>query len=177
MTASNHDGHLVTPTLIHYSHGGALRDPTSDVLPTIATEKGGAFAISNPIVEPFLVEYYGKATPNDIDDPLPTVPTKDRFALCVPEVFPYGLDVRYRMLEPDELKQAQGFPADYELAGDTKTDVTEQIGNAVPVTLARALCRHLLVDETPSLSTFGGGVSADPDAEVPAYSEVIESDD
>jgi len=177
VTASNHDGHLVTPTLIHYSHGGALRDPTTDVMPTIATEKGGAFALSSPIVAPFLVEYYGNATPNAVDDSLPTVTKKDRFALCVPEVFPYGLDVRYRMLEPDELKQAQGFPADYELAGGTKKAVTEQIGNAVPVNLARALCRHLLVNETPSLSTFGGGINADPDAEVPAYSEVIESDD
>ncbi|AEH39464.1 DNA cytosine methyltransferase [Halopiger xanaduensis] len=176
VTASNHDGHLVTPTLIHYSHGGALRDPTADQLPTVATEKGGAFALSSPVIEPFLVEYYGNATPNDIDDPLPTVTKRDRFALCVPEVFPYGLDVRYRMLEPRELKQAQGFPEDYELAGDTKKDVTEQIGNAVPVNLARALCRHLLVDETPSLATFGGGVTADPDAKVPEYSEVISDD-
>ncbi|ADB63977.1 C-5 cytosine-specific DNA methylase (plasmid) [Haloterrigena turkmenica DSM 5511] len=177
VTASNHDGHLVTPTLIHYSHGGALRDPTSDVLPTVATEKGGAFALSSPVVQPFIDEYYGNGQSNDVADPLPTVTKKDRFALCVPEVFPFGLDVRYRMLEPDELKQAQGFPADYELAGGTKKTVTEQIGNAVPVNLARALCRHLLVDETPSLATFGGGVTADPDAEVPAYSEVIESDD
>lgn len=214
VTASNHDGHLVTPTLIHYSHGGTLRDPTTDQLPTVATEKGGAFALSSPYLcplynsfsgqrprtrkidrplmtvtarksapaclatpEPFLVEYYGNATPNDVADPLPTVTKRDRFALCVPEVFPYGLDVRYRMLEPDELKQAQGFPEGYDLAGETKTDVTEQIGNAVPVNLARALCRHLLVDETPSLSTFGGGITADPDAEVPEYSEGIESDD
>ncbi len=177
VTASNHDGHLVTPTLIHYSHGGTLRDPTADQLPTVATEKGGAFALSSPIVAPFIDEYYGNGQPNAVDDPLPTVPTRDRFALCVPAVYPYGLDVRYRMLEPDELKQAQGFPEGYALAGDTKKTVTEQIGNAVPVNLARALCRHLLVDETPSLATFGGGVTADPDAEVPTYSEVIESDD
>ncbi|OLZ39123.1 DNA methyltransferase [Natrinema saccharevitans] len=176
VTARNHDGHLVTPTLIHYSHGGALRDPTSDVLPTVATEKGGAFALSNPIVQPFIDEYYGNARANALDDPLPTVPTKDRFALCVPEVFPFGLDVRYRMLEPHELKQAQGFPESYELAGSTKEDITEQIGNAVPVNLARALARHLLTSETPSLATFGGGVTADPDAEVPEYSEVISDD-
>jgi DNA (cytosine-5)-methyltransferase 1 len=39
------------------------------------------------------------------------------------------------MLQPDELKQAQGFPLEYEILG-TKTDRTEQIGNAVPPVLA-----------------------------------------
>ncbi|SDL10147.1 DNA cytosine methyltransferase [Natronorubrum texcoconense] len=176
VTAKNTDGYLVSPSILHYSHGGSLRD-IDDPMPTIATEKGGAFALSNPIVAPFLDEHYGNGRAQPVDAPLPTVTKKERFALCMPEVFPYGLDVRYRMLEPDELKQAQGFPAEYELAGGTKKSVTAQIGNAVPVNLARALCRHLLVDETPSLSQFGGGVTADPDAEVPAYSEVIESDD
>ncbi|APX98729.1 DNA cytosine methyltransferase [Natronorubrum daqingense] len=176
VTAKNTDGYLVSPSILHYSHGGSLRD-IDDPMPTIATEKGGAFALSNPIVAPFLDEHYGKGRPQPIDSPLPTVTKKERFALCVPEVFPYGLDVRYRMLEPHELKQAQGFPESYELAGGTKKSVTAQIGNAVPVNLARALCRHLLVDETPSLSQFGGGVTADPATNVPAYSEVIESDD
>jgi len=126
---------------------------------------------------PFLVDYHGQSDPQPVDEPLGTVETKERFALVVPECWPWGLDVRYRMLQPRELKQAQGFPAHYELAGDTKSDVTEQIGNAVPVSLARALARHLLADETPSLSNYGGGIQPDPDAEVPDYEEVLASDD
>jgi len=245
VTAKNHDGHLVTPTLIHYSHGGALRDVDAP-LPTVATEKGGAFALSRPylcpmyngrarqrprtraldrplstipaskspaglaspalvkyygtstavsvdepldtvtangrgggtfgLMAPYLVAYYGNSSTQPVDEPLPTVTTRDRYALCVPEAWPWGLDVRYRMLQPRELKQAQGFPDNYELAGETKRDITEQIGNAVPVGLARALVRHLLIEQTPSLSSFGAGLQ-DTDASVPAYEEVTAADD
>lgn len=172
VTASNHDGHLATPSLIHYSHGGAIRD-LEQPMPTIATEKGGAFALSAP----YLVEYHGNSTPVLLDEPIGTIETVDRYALCVPECWPWGIDVRYRMLKPDELKQAQGFPEDYEIVGSTKKCVTAQIGNAVPVHLARALVLHLLADETPSLSTYGGGIQADPNAEVPEYAEVLPGDD
>jgi DNA (cytosine-5)-methyltransferase 1 len=129
------------------------------------------------LVAPFLVKYYGNSDVQGVDVPLGTVTKKDRFALCVPELWPYGLDVHYRMLRPDELKQAQGFPADYEIVGDTKSDVKEQIGNAVPVNLARALTRHLLGDQTPSLATYGAGATGQPDAEVPSYEEVAQGDD
>lgn len=214
VTAKNTDGYLVTSKLIHYSHGGALKDVDAP-MPTIATERGGAFALSNsylcpmynafsgqrprtravdrplmtvtarkgapaclatPEVKPFLDEYYGNGRPQPVGEPIPTITTKDRYALCVPEAFPWGLDVRYRMLQPRELKQAQGFPEDYELAGDTKQTITAQIGNAVPVHLAKNLCLHMLADKTPSLSTYGGGIQADPDAEVPEYTEVISDD-
>lgn len=212
VTASNHDGHLVTPSLVRYSHGGALLDVDAP-LPTITTAKGGVFALSQPylcplnngragqrprtravdrplmtvtaskspaglarpVVRPFVDDYQGP--PIAVDDAVGAITTRDRFALCVPEYWPWGLDVRYRMLQPDELKQAQGFPAGYEIAGDTKKDITAQIGNAVPVHLARALVCQLLADETPSLSTFGGGLAADPDAEVPDYEEVASGDD
>ena len=56
-------------------------------------------------------------------------------------------------------------------------EAMRQIGNAVPVNLARSLARHLLADETPSLSNFGGGITPNPEMEVPAYEEVAESDD
>jgi DNA (cytosine-5)-methyltransferase 1 len=76
------------------------------------------------------------------------------------------------MLQPDELKQAQGFPPDYTITGDRKKDRTAQIGNAVPVHLAQALVRHLFSNQTPSLSTFGAGITGEPEADVPDYSEV-----
>lgn len=203
--------HLVAPSLVRYSHGGRALD-TDAPMPTIATERGGVFALSNPYLCPlynprpgqlprtrdvdrplmtvtaskspaavttphvwaFIDDCQGPAQATD--EPLKTQPASDRYALCVPELWPWGLDVKYRMLQPRELQQAQGFPADYEIVG-TKADRTEQIGNAVPVHLAKALCRHLLADETPSLSTYGGGIQADPDAEVPEYEEVTTSDD
>lgn len=201
-------GHLLTPSLVRYSHGGAAL-PVGDPMPTVATEKGGTFALSRPylcplyngragqrprtrgidrplstvtaskgapagLAVPFIDDFQGP--PKALDRPLNTQHGNDRFALCLPEVWPWGLDVRYRMLQPDELKLAQGFPADYEITGSSKKTKTAQIGNAVPVNLARALVCQLLADETPSLSTFGGGLAADPDAEVPDYSEVVADD-
>lgn len=47
-----------------------------------------------------------------------------------------------RMLLPDELKQIQGFPADYIVCGSNKDKIT-QIGNAVPPPLIRAIVEHV----------------------------------
>jgi DNA (cytosine-5)-methyltransferase 1 len=47
------------------------------------------------------------------------------------------------MLQPHELAAAQGFPRKYKFCG-TKTDVTKQIGNAVPVHLSEALAENIL---------------------------------
>lgn len=85
-------------------------------------------------------------------------------------------DVCYRMLKPQELKQAQGFLAEYEICGSTKKAVTEQIGNAVPVDFATALCRHMLASENPSLSTNRSGITEDPGAEVPDFDDVASDD-
>jgi DNA (cytosine-5)-methyltransferase 1 len=49
------------------------------------------------------------------------------------------------MLQPHELARAMSFPAGYEFAGNRETKV-KQIGNAVPVSLAQALCSALISD-------------------------------
>ncbi|SHH66002.1 DNA cytosine methyltransferase [Halobaculum gomorrense] len=107
------------------------------------------------LVSPFLVEYYGNSDTAAVDDPLPTVTTNDRHALCVPDCSPLGLGLRYRMLQPRELAAAQGFPDDYEFTGETKASRTAQIGNAVPVNLARALVNEALTSTVPSLTSYG----------------------
>lgn len=121
----------------------------------------------------FIDDYEGPA--QSLANPLGTLTKRDRFALVVPDLYPWGLDIKYRMLQPRELKQAQGFPADYRIVG-SKEDRKKQIGNAVPVGLASALVEHVLTADDPSLGTFGGGVRADPDAEVPEYEEVVGDD-
>ena len=58
----------------------------------------------------------------------------------------YILDIRFRMLQNAELARAMGFEdgeAPYEFVGTT-SDVTKQIGNAVPVNVAAALVRSAL---------------------------------
>ena len=49
-----------------------------------------------------------------------------------------------RCLLPDELKQIQGFPADFKISG-TKKDKIKQIGNAVPPPLIKQIVTNLLV--------------------------------
>ena len=49
-----------------------------------------------------------------------------------------------RCILPDELKQIQGFPADFKLFG-SKKDKVKQIGNAVPPLLITQIVKKLLV--------------------------------
>lgn len=126
---------LIEPALLPQQSDGRLR-PVSEPTPTVST--AGAIAL----VEPFLVSYYGNGEARPIGRPLDTVTTKDRLGLVRPVVEwngrQYFLDIRFRMLQPHELAAAQGFPPDYEFAGN-KTQVVKQIGNAVPRRLARAI--------------------------------------
>ena len=96
------------------------------------------------LCEPFISHYQGRPIGQSIDAPLNTITTKDRFALVEP--FTDGeavYDIRFRMLQPHELAAAMSFDKDYQFAGN-KTDQVKQIGNAVPVRTATALCQSLL---------------------------------
>jgi DNA (cytosine-5)-methyltransferase 1 len=82
-------------------------------------------------------------------------PENAGYALVTPETYPLALDIRYRLLTPRELARGQGFPDDFVFAGDTKSKVKEQIGNAVPVNLGTAICTRLLEDLTgPASATL-----------------------
>lgn len=142
-------------TIIAMEHGGRAL-PLSKPLPTVTTAKGGAFGLAyllpqggdgslRPITKPcptvaaagairLIVEYYGNGRAHSIKRPLPTVTTRDRFALIQAS----GGDVLFRMLKPRELAAAQGFRPDYKFTGNQE-EITKQIGNAVPRNLARAL--------------------------------------
>lgn len=114
---------------------------TDDPLPTVATD--GAIAL----VEPFIVKFYGTALANSIHEPLDTVTTKDRFMLVEPKTgrIVAELDILFRMLQPHELAAAMSFPKGYQFTGN-RGDQVKQIGNAVPVNLARA-CAHALLSK------------------------------
>lgn len=121
----------------------------NDPLPTVTSHGAGA------LVEPFIFEvaHYTEGEGHDrrlkaLDQPLGAITCKGSKALATPLVLVtkegvFGLDIRMRMLKPHELSAAMGFPKDYEFKG-TKTDQVRQIGNAVPVKTARALCSAIL---------------------------------
>jgi DNA (cytosine-5)-methyltransferase 1 len=133
---------LATPYLVEY-HGGKGSDgrvnSVDDPLKTQDTSN------RHGLVQAFLVKYNGTGGPQSVDDPLDTLTTNDRYALIIPGVTPdgYALDIRYRMLQEHELAAAHSFPQGYKFEGDKKARV-KQIGNAVPVRTAYALCFALL---------------------------------
>lgn len=93
------------------------------------------------LVKPMLVQYYGNGHAVPLSDPIPTLTTKDRYALANPEHSNYELG--FRMLQPNELAAATGFPSDYKFTG-TKVEVVKQIGNAVPPNFAKAIFGQIL---------------------------------
>jgi DNA (cytosine-5)-methyltransferase 1 len=164
---------LCEPFIIPMEHSGRQPVRSMEIpLPTITTAKGGSFGICEPFIvgyhagkdrddhrvystgeplptvdtenrfgvcQPFLTKYYGSGVgARPVTEPFDTITAKDRFALCEPS----GMDIRFRMLQPHELAAAMGFDG-YTFTG-TKTDQVRQIGNAVSVRTAQALCTNIL---------------------------------
>lgn len=109
-------------------------------------------------VSEFIMEYYGCGTGQQVTEPLHTVVTKDRFALVTILGNQYAiLDIFLRMLTPEELKLAQGFPADYIIDRDynwkpyPKSEQVKRIGNSVVPIMAEVLvtanCGYLKTGE------------------------------
>lgn len=140
MAAGGHLG-LVTPFVLAQGEGGVPRNVTQP-MPTIL--RGGAHALIAP--------YYGGGsglTAKSVDSPLDTVTTLARFGLIEAVTEPPGDDdILYRMLQPPELAWAMSLSdadREYDFAGN-KTEVTRQIGGAVPRLTAAALVKSALWD-------------------------------
>ncbi len=127
----------------HDSAGADLKQP----LPTIT---GGGNAGGRPagaahamgIVAAFLVHYYGTGGQSqDLREPLATIVSRARTGLVTVTVQgqEYAVvDIGMRMLTPEELAAAQGFPSSYILTG-TKAEKIKRIGNSVCPPVAAAL--------------------------------------
>lgn len=138
-------------------HSNPAYDPEDRPLHTVTAKNHDGHLVTPKLV-PFISDYEGP--PDDLADPLGTITTRDRFALVLPEHYPWGLDVRFRMLQPRELSAAMGFPDDYDIVGN-KTETVKQIGNAVPVNLARSLTEKLLTGDDPTLTSYSEPAVAD----------------
>lgn len=129
---------LIQLFLARYNGGDRRVHKISEPVPTLDTSNRYG------VVEPFITEYYGNGGAHPIGIPLPTITTKDRFAVCgVTD----GIELGFRMLQPNELAAATGFPSDYKFTG-TKVEVVKQIGNAVPPNFAKALFGQILSEMT-----------------------------
>jgi DNA (cytosine-5)-methyltransferase 1 len=126
---------LVEPLIFHHRAQGAIRPASRSPLSTLTT-----FGWVG-LVEPLLLNYYGNGTAEPVSKPVPTVTTRDRFALITPE----NVRIGFRMLKPHELAAAQSFPRDYIFTGN-RGEVVKQIGNAVCPLMAEALTRDYMVE-------------------------------
>ena len=123
---------------------------------TITASRGGGH-----LLQPFLVRYNGNSDVCPIGEPLPSPTTRDRFGLVHPRLLPVLqeehdgevevigiLDIFYRMLLKRELSAAMGFPKCYIFHGND-SQVKKQIGNAIAVEVAEALCHEMLKTYVP----------------------------
>jgi len=92
--------------------------------------------------EPFLIVYYGTDGSGGwqpIDRPLRTVTTIDRFAFVKPTTTGHMM----RMLQPEELKAAMGFPETYRLQVGTRREKVKLMGNAVCPPVMKSVVRTI----------------------------------
>lgn len=141
-------------TLRQHSTGADTRDPLRTVSAggehhaaiecTLSPEaEAGALRVAA-----FLINYYGNGQALDLREPLDTITTRDRLALVTVRIqgVPYVIvDIGMRMLEPRELYNAQGFPADYiiDRTADgrrlSKSAQVQMVGNSVSPHPLRAI--------------------------------------
>jgi DNA (cytosine-5)-methyltransferase 1 len=143
VTTQDHH-HLVTANLMRQfgsSNGADINEP----MPTVMADGGGKTAL----VSAFLAKYYGDDDNHQaVDEPMHTIPTRDRFSLVTIDSIDYVIvDIKMRMLKPHELFLAQGFPDDYVISPEfkgkklTQSAQVRMCGNSVCPTVAEALVR------------------------------------
>ncbi len=147
-TITSKDHHSIVASHLVKLRNNNIGHRVDEPIHTI-TSSGAHFAE----VRAFLTAFYGNERDgNSIDNPLRTIPTRDRFGLVTVEGQTYQIaDIGFRMLQPHELFKAQGFPDDYIFSygidehGNTvkltKTEQTRMVGNSVCPQLSEALVR------------------------------------
>jgi DNA (cytosine-5)-methyltransferase 1 len=160
VTAQGSQGALVAAFLAkhfggHETPGSSLAHPMATVTATdhhsLVTAQLGlrmpTGADNREAVRAFLVKFYGNEKEGaNLQLPLGTVTTRDRFGLVTVHGTPYVIvDIGMRMLAPRELFRAQGFPEGYvidPLVNGKRLTKTKQVaccGNSVAPDVAAAL--------------------------------------
>jgi DNA (cytosine-5)-methyltransferase 1 len=153
--------HALVTAFIAKHYGGVVGHGVGRPLGTVTTQDHHSVVTATlsredhrDEVRAFLIAYYGSERDGQsVNDPLRTVPTRDRFGLVTVRGVEYAItDIGLRMLSPRELFRAQGFSDDYvidvELHGKplTKTAQIELAGNSVCPQAARDLAGANLFD-------------------------------
>lgn len=151
-TVKGGDKALATPVIVPLTHHGQRKvNGVDEPLPTITGANRGELGLSTPFLVPNFGEAPGQAPrTHAITDPLPAVTSHGAGGVVEPVAVAdrqrVRIDIHYRMLHWRELAGAMSFDDDgevYQFAGNG-TEITKQIGNAVPGRTAKALIRALV---------------------------------
>ena len=124
---------LCTPIVLDHFNGGDVQDGTK---PIGAQTTHDRFSV----VQPLVLGQQGGAACRPISEPCPTIACGGAIRGIFPQLADGRIiDIRMRMLRPDELAAAHSFPKDYIITGNRSQKV-KQIGNSVPVRTAKAMC-------------------------------------
>lgn len=140
-----------TPVVFPITHHGDSRVRGAEQpLPTITGANRGELALGHPFLVPNFGERPGQdPRTHDVGEPLPAITASGHIQLAQATVWPPArIDVLYRMLHWRELSRATSFhhfDETYDFAGNA-TEITKQIGNAVPGCTGEALVAALCGD-------------------------------
>lgn len=142
VTTQDHH-HLIT------SHLAKLRGTSASAATDAPLHTVSAQGQHHAEVRALLCKYYGNDRDGQqLDEPLHTIPTRDRFGLVTVAGELYAIaDIGMRMLQPRELYRAQGFPDSYQIdrGADgralSKAAQVRMCGNSVCPPVATALVR------------------------------------
>ena len=146
----------IVPTTISKKTAGSIISRSNEYKFTVLRSKNRAeatirkaeFAIESlKPKQPFLIVYYGSGKNGnggwqELNQPLRTITTLDRFAYVVPENNHYKM----RMLQPEELKLAMGYSNDFMLdsvEGITRREKVKLMGNGVCPPVMEAILEKL----------------------------------
>lgn len=158
VTCAHRGEQALISAFIAQHNGGAVARDAGEPLSTITTQATQQQLVLAELsdddraggerVAAFLVKYYGSGGQHQsAGAPLHTATTLARFAVVTVHGVPRPItDIRMRMLTPEELARAQGFPPEYDLTdGGTvnKTGQVRLIGNSVCPDMAEAVIRSI----------------------------------
>ena len=123
---------LCTPIVVDHFNDGEAQDVERPIGAQTTHDRYS-------VVTPLVLGQQGGAACRPIDEPCPTVACAGMIRGIFPQLADGRIvDIRMRMLKPEELAAAHSFPADYIITGNRSQKV-RQIGNSVPVRTAKAM--------------------------------------